>query len=127
MNLTEESREAKKYLKDRNLKLPTRFKERWLDSLESGEYKKGKDALCTGNANHDFCCLGVAGRIQGIPVSKMIDVSFLNKDIINLAKKNKKNIPEVLQERNPVTEYLSILNDSTSTFTKVRSWIKKNL
>ncbi len=38
-------------------------KEKWLEALKSGEYKKGK--YCLKN-NDEFCCLGVLCDISGL-------------------------------------------------------------
>ena len=41
-----------------------KWQKKWLEALESGEYKKTKNALCDGNG---FCCLGVACEVMGVP------------------------------------------------------------
>lgn len=126
---------AKLYVKETGFKLPPRFKERWLEALRSGDYPKTTGKLCrsdyddTSNGTYPvgFCCLGVAGRIQGIPENQLSDYGFLDEPIIEIANKRKKQIPRVLQETNPVTEYLATLNDESPTFKKVIRWIDKNL
>jgi hypothetical protein len=123
------SRKAKKHIKENNLKLPPRFKEKWLEALASGKYEKGKDFLCNliGENKHDYCCLGVAGRIQGVPISLLEEEGYLTEPISNLAKNRKKPIPKVLHGDNPVTSFLSFRNDTSKTFKEVRTWIEKNL
>jgi hypothetical protein len=41
---------------------------KWIAALRSGEYKQGKNALCS---NDEYCCLGVACEIKGkLKISK---------------------------------------------------------
>jgi hypothetical protein len=130
------NKKAKDYIQENNLKLPPRFKERWLEALDSGKYEKGIGDLCSTDIinrpgyileQDRYCCLGVAGRIQGIPKEAIYNRGFLEDDIVLISKKNKRNIPQVLQSENPVTVFLAHRNDETRTFKEVRNWIDKNL
>jgi hypothetical protein len=131
------NKKAKGYIQKHNLKLPPRFKERWLEALDSGKYQKGIGDLCSVDIadyrsssleeQSRFCCLGVAGRIQGIPEEAIYNKGFLEDDIILIGKKSKRNIPQVLHGENPVTTFLAHRNDETRTFKEVRNWIDKNL
>ena len=51
----------------------TKAQERWLQALESGEYKQARGSLRKGNA---FCCLGVACDVSGMGKWKACDVSI---------------------------------------------------
>lgn len=55
---------------------------RWIEALKSGEYKQGKDQLCTGDA---YCCLGVATHLHN-PDHLMLegDEGHLPNDITGL-------------------------------------------
>ncbi len=127
------SSEAKKYIKEHG-KLSESFKRRWLEALDSGKYKQATGDLC--KTSHDmggkefvegYCCLGVAGHIQGMPIKLLEGKGFLDREIIKVAKSRKKNIPSILQEVNPVTDYLANLNDASKNFKRTRNWIEKNL
>jgi hypothetical protein len=53
-------------------KLNKQFKKQWLAALRSGEYKQGTDQLVNGSGSDaSHCCLGVAGRVLGVPNSKL--------------------------------------------------------
>ena len=51
-------------------KLPKEFKEKWLAALRSGEYKQGKMELYNKETD-SFCCIGVAGIINGLSLDEM--------------------------------------------------------
>jgi len=44
--------------------LPLDIKEKWLEALRGGEYKKGKHHLLN---NNEYCCLGVLCEVQNRP------------------------------------------------------------
>lgn len=46
---------------------------KWVDALESGWYKHGKDRL--GDAEHGYCCLGVGCVAVGIKVKRYAAMS----------------------------------------------------
>ena len=50
----------------------TDIQERWLQALESGEYKQGKTYLCSigDYGDKSYCCLGVACHLLGVPEQK---------------------------------------------------------
>ena len=47
---------------------------KWVNALESGEYKQGKNALYT-TRNNGYCCLGVASLIFGLDPAKAKDIA----------------------------------------------------
>lgn len=112
-------------------KLPKRFKRKWLEALRGGEYKKGKANLLQYNDEGDkeYCCLGVACAIVGIP-----DKKILLDGTINFSRKSKYRalIPKAilgLVADNPVVNKLVDMNDSGKTrgFGRIAIWIEKNL
>lgn len=46
------------------------FKAKWVAALRSGEYTQGKANLYTPETD-SYCCLGVAGRLNGIDTHKL--------------------------------------------------------
>jgi hypothetical protein len=59
----------------------TPLQETWLNALETGRFRKGRERLATRNIKHktvNYCCLGVAcvvARENKIKVSKVMSVS----------------------------------------------------
>ncbi len=47
-----------------NNKLSPELKEKWLEALKSGNYKKGKNILYN-DINNSYCCLGVLCDVTG--------------------------------------------------------------
>lgn len=129
---------AKKYIKQNpNLKLPERFKERWLTALTDGSYKQATGELIVIEEDEvqGHCCLGVACRIQGLSQSVISNYGAIGQDLVEIAKKRKKNIPRILQTddrgnnfvHNPVVKYLIELNDGSVNFKKVSKFIERYL
>lgn len=55
-------------------KLPEDFKKRWVEALRSGKYKQGQYSLYS---NGYYCCLGVAGLMNGLSNEEMYNKSSL--------------------------------------------------
>lgn len=65
------------------LKLNQKFKRKWLTALRSGKYKQGEGVLKV-KGKQEFCCLGVACDIAGIPRGKVCGLglpSELSKEL----------------------------------------------
>jgi hypothetical protein len=117
-------------------KMNPEIKEKWLNDLKSGEYKKGKGLLRNEEAN-TFCCLGVlCDRYQketGLGTWDSLDGFIDNEGI-----PNRTVLPaEVaawagLSEWNPavyIPEHaasLTTVNDLTRTFDQVIKLIEEN-
>jgi hypothetical protein len=43
------------------MRMPQELKDKWIEALESGEYKQGKNTLCTPDGA--YCCLGVLEQV----------------------------------------------------------------
>ena len=65
-------------------------RDKWLEALKSGEFKKGKWYLC--NQNKEYCCLGVLSKIQGrllFSDNEPLHIGLdLNSDYGGLSKSN---------------------------------------
>lgn len=116
----------------KQFKLPKEFAIKWLEALRSGNYKQCDGNLVIANdeklvseelsiENCSFCCLGVAGYIESIPISDMRYNVLLEQ-----LKFSTKNVPvELLEididyeedevvEENILTHILSSLNDGVN-------------
>src|SRR5688572_20050134 len=95
-------------------KLPAPFKRKWLEALRSGNYKRATGALCTlksdGETAKGYCCLGVAGHIQGIPIKKLKSGGGYLKG--SAIKGYGKLIPNILKGSKGLPEKLAEMNDS---------------
>ena len=110
--------------KDR--KLPKGFKTKWTNALRSGDYAKTKGELCKveESGKVGYCCLGVAGRVLG-NTNEQLDAAFLSEE-----HNKKQKVPALLIGANPVTKYLSDLNDDDKRkagFVTIAKWIDKHL
>ena len=56
------------------------LQEKWVEALESGEYKQGKTYL--RDSEDKYCCLGVACEVMGIePVKRGVNYEYNNSNI----------------------------------------------
>lgn len=55
----------------------------WVDALESGQYKQGKEQL--GDAKSGFCCLGVGCNVLGIEYNPHSEISKVLAEKTGLA------------------------------------------
>jgi hypothetical protein len=102
-------------------KLPVEFKTQWLESLRSGEYKQGKDALKTVTADGTFyCCLGVASVFCGGDNDEQYKNQVLMGDTVPAAIRGE-------AWNNPTVARLTSMNDSGKSFNEIADWIEKNL
>ena len=60
------------------------IKQKWIDALKSGKYKKGKNFLRLSNENGDnqYCCLGVLCELCNISSKPVDDNDVFGEDII---------------------------------------------
>lgn len=95
-----------------DFKLPREFAEKWIEALESGEYKQGNGMLAidTELGEKQYCCLGVACRIVN-PEIKLTNIGYPNDirgEMIGL-------LPDVLLDSSlsfTLPKVLSLLNDN---------------
>jgi hypothetical protein len=103
--------------------------ERWLEALESGEYKQCKDELW----NHDeekprYCCLGVVCVLEGVNIERDTDGFSLSSKTQRLL-----GIDDNGSFKNKITyrgkPYLSLshLNDSGVKFKSIAKIIREQL
>lgn len=107
-------------------KLTTKFKNKWINALESNKFNKGTKVLKFKDNKEiiTYCCLGVVCEINN--VTNLYNSTY----IINYSDRKLRginNIPKLLQGVNIVTNSLSIINDNSDNFNKVIKFIKKYL
>lgn len=114
-------------------KLPVEFKEKWIAALRSGDYKQGSSYLCLiENGPPEYCCLGVACHVAGIPNDKMNE-----RQLIDRKWKTGKVVPDILRgliSNNPIVDTLTTMNDGDffprrgqKSFSEIADWIEENL
>lgn len=126
----------------KNWRLPKPLKAKWLRALRSGKYAQGSGALAEEDGDElKYCCLGVLGKVCGMPQRALEDGFFLKGKAA--LKAIGTSIPM------PVQSVLAAMNDSEgvssrgqvflsvrgivadtsqeSSFTDIANWIKKHL
>lgn len=119
---------SKKTGKKKDVRLPKRFKAKWLEALRSGKFKQGKHKI------HDrekdlYCCIGVACRLEHPRKD------FGPGGLISTSD-TKNKVPEILkglinkdkEAYNPIVDKLTLMNDEGGkSFVQIANWIEKNL
>lgn len=130
--------------KTKDVRLPKKFKEKWVAALRSGEFKQVTGALSaqfvddtydknkpTETTKIGFCCLGVACKIMHpkLPLRNkaLISESYFESKI--KVPKLLHGSPLVSEEEhyNPVVEKLVDMNDKRVSFKRIANFIEKNL
>lgn len=105
-----------------DLRLPKRFKDRWVKALRSGDYKQGQCYLVSKDieGNKTYCCMGVICDLE-------TNGRFTNSDKDSPLSR-REYIPEVLRKNISLQEKLSNFNDTGGkSFKWISNWIDKNL
>lgn len=104
-------------------KLPEDFKKKWVEALRSGKYKQGQYNLYDAGR---FCCLGIAGLLNGLTCEQMQGKSSLAQDIY------KQVTPVPLDD--DTLNSLTIMNDGSGpesnqrkSFSEIADYIEQNL
>jgi hypothetical protein len=112
--------------------LPLDIKEKWLEALRSGKYKKGKDCLLNDDK---YCCLGVLCEIQERPKNHIHEFKFsfdgntgsLNTDNSLYETLNSLGYFNGFKIKIEGKEYMTLayINDESETFDNVIEIIEK--
>lgn len=112
-------------------KIPEGLKARWLEALESGEYKKARKQL---KSSKGFCCLGVLCDIQ-LPRRKKYEFWNFYSSLGSIDKKM--TLPNYCPASYAGLHFnesyydwqmpLGALNDKSAGFTKAIEYINENL
>ena len=116
-------------------KLPKKFKEKWLIALRGGKYKQGIGCLCKNGA---YCCIGIAGKVQGLSDDFLHAKGMFSSDWdFSNFNRIKRLIPNALLGTvysNRLLNTLVDMNDGTGRFQgkrqslkQIANWIEKNL
>ena len=116
-----------------------KWKDAWVAALRSGEYKKGRGALCVGGSR--FCCLGVLTDLVNKSYKKPEEWEETNEkepqgyryEIFGTHEYLSNKVQKVtgLDSKDPYAESkersLADLNDSGWSFKKIADLIEKEL
>lgn len=116
-------------MKEKQAKLPKRFKERWVKALRSGKYKQGVEQLKDGDK---YCCLGVAGDLCSVEmeyetVFSQTQFGMKEIEIRNLPKLLRGSTWETEKDFNPTVMKLTEYNDNGKSFKWIASYIERYL
>jgi hypothetical protein len=110
---------------------PKEFREAFLEALRSGRYVQGSGALAKQVVGHpiEWCCLGVACHVAGIPVDKLFHMEYPHE--INIREGwravDTSSIPEALMTED-IDDYpmqLAGLNDNGKSFEEIADYIEQ--
>lgn len=106
----------------------TELVRRWVDALESGEYKQGKETLVRKtNKGLEFCCLGVAYKVCRPKKKFMTSTAMLSYVDPILADKlglNKRDESTSMRFESLLADFNDIHGRS---FKWIAKWIRKNM
>lgn len=121
--------------KIKDVKLPKRFKNKWVKALRSGEFKQGKNELYS-SISDTYCCLGVCGVICSVHISSMDYVGLFSEDWESSFTSDEfKAIPKLLKgscesddyDYNIIVAKLTKMNDNGKTFKQIAAYINRYL
>jgi hypothetical protein len=99
---------------------------RWIAALRSGEYKQGRFTLCHDD---EYCCLGVACDVFGIPYETESGVRFYsgNEIVLTVAVRDMLGLKDVGGKVNDedMSEALFYHNDNGYTFEQIADTMER--
>lgn len=112
------------------IKLPPKFKAKWVAALRSGKYVQGQNRLTrvvwskSGKKIRKHCCLGVAGALCGTPsrllVGGTLDTGMVPARVLKVFDQNTGRSSGTLQDN------LAGMNDDKNrSFKYIASWIER--
>lgn len=108
----------------KKVRLPKEFRNKWLEALESGNYRQTHSSLIVQGRKNSYCCLGVACRLVKIPISKMSHIGMP----AGLEDRIQEKLPKAIVNRRRNTQFarkLANLNDAGKTFSEIAKVIRK--
>lgn len=127
------------------------WKARWLKALRGGEYKQGREYLCTIGEDGVayYCCLGVLAEILGTKHAPIDNAASGIENVVKykFGKLENSQMPPIQfwtavgapfvevdrrgrvdgQDAKHFAPYLAEKNDEDWTFKKIANWIEENL
>lgn len=118
-------------IKGKDVRLPKRFKAKWLKALRSGDYKQGKSAL-HNKTDNTYCCLGVAAVVCGHKPEELITKGLFVEGHFDTIALNNLKVPKLLigynDSTNPIVTKLTRMNDSGKhSFKSIAAYIERYL
>jgi len=107
------------------MKMPITLKQKWLEALRSGEYKRTSGVL----ANEDgYCCLGVLECVaeQAIELHKYDPSRSASYPSLAFFERHG-IIDEIYKDGMPVSRHLAELNDSGVIFSDIANVIEREV
>jgi len=104
------------------LKLPKKFKEKWLNALRGGEYPQGKDNLLDDEGN--YCCLGVGCDVLKLDKTEM---EFGGLPEGSSLSGLPKYFDYEVGNSSLWQDKLTVMNDTGKSFDTIANWIEGNL
>ena len=94
------------------------LQEKWVEALESGEYKQGKTYL--RDSEDKYCCLGVACEVMGVEKTYIGDTVRFGNCLVTLSERlmNKLGIEK--------QSHFIVMNDSGKSFKEIAQYIRDN-
>ena len=117
-------------MKTKKFKLEKEFAKKWLEALRSGKYEQGEGYL--QNADGQYCCLGVACRVNH-PRVKLIHKFFIDSEGEGrgyITKDLEEKMPKLLRGTDGTNEFVKLvseMNDEGQSFHQIADWIEKNV
>lgn len=107
------------------MRMPQELKTKWIEALESGEYKQGQHVLCNDGA---YCCLGVLQHIVDGDVERSVTDESLTMPTEKWYASNGIELKELESPRWKWEDTtLSALNDDGMNFEDIANFILRKV
>ena len=110
------------------MKLNKKFKQKWINALKSGKYKKGRYGLCSHS--NEYCCLGVACAIAtnttAMPTAMLTPYSYPKQKHVKGTSYDITALQSLVRDL-ATMGILPNINDRNDTFEPAIKYIKENL
>ncbi len=119
----------------KEVKLPKRFKDKWVKTLRSGKYEQGSGFLYDSDTNC-YCCLGVAGALCEVSLDSLNAKGLYGGDFEHdFTKEELKKLPKLLigsndnkdEDYSVIVEKLTKMNDNGKSFEQIAAYINRYL
>lgn len=106
------------------MRMPQELKTKWIEALESGEYKQGKSTLC--GVDGSYCCLGVLEKVVENEVERLAFPSpdFYQRNGIEPGDFTERSI---IGDPVRVDTLLAEQNDHGTSFSKIANIIREKV
>jgi hypothetical protein len=107
------------------MRMPQELKTKWIEALESGEYKQGKGTLCSA-PDGAYCCLGVLERVAENDVEPygFPSTAFYTRNGIEDGDRTESSLSGVVVA---VASFLAERNDMGMSFPEIAKLIREKV